>query len=120
CKTPLSTSSSPVADRERALILRLIDKGKSKDEIKSRLVSEYGPRVLSTPQTSGFSLMAYAVPIILGTATLFGIFSALNRWRRNSERIPSNPATEDDAQSGLEDQPSVEKQSPQLKDLMSQ
>jgi cytochrome c-type biogenesis protein CcmH len=84
CRTPLSTSSSPVADRERALILRLIKQGKSKEEIKSKLVNEYGTRVLAVPQKDGFNIVAYLVPIILGVLALGGIIIAVIRWRRNS------------------------------------
>jgi cytochrome c-type biogenesis protein CcmH len=87
CGTPLSTSSSPVADRERALILRLVKEGKSKDEIKRTLVHEYGTRVLSTPQKSGFSIVAYVVPIAVGTLALGGIVLALYRWRRNPTEV---------------------------------
>ena len=76
---------SVLQDRERALILRLIKEGKSKDDIKRELVHEYGTRVLSTPQKSGFSLIAYVVPVAFGTLALGGIGIALYRWRRNPD-----------------------------------
>ena len=46
CGTLLEESQSPQADRERALIRKLIARGEDKDQIKDAIVAEYGPRVL--------------------------------------------------------------------------
>src|SRR5918995_1582522 len=62
CGTLLELSESPQADRERALIRRLIDEGKTKDEIKDALVAEYGEQVLATPDAGGFDLAAWLIP----------------------------------------------------------
>ena len=62
CGTLLAESESPQADRERALIRKLIAQGDSKDEIKDALVAQYGPRVLATPSGHGFDLLAWIVP----------------------------------------------------------
>ena len=62
CGTLLAESESPQADRERALIRRLIASGESKDQIKDALVAQYGPRVLATPTGHGFDLLAWLVP----------------------------------------------------------
>ena len=63
CGTALSLSESPLAQRMRVYIQRLIDDGRSKAEIKRRLVDEFGPEVLATPPREGFSLTAYLVPL---------------------------------------------------------
>ncbi len=63
CRTPLAVANGPQADSERALISRLIDEGKSPDEIKDALVLEYGERVLALPDDDGFNIAIYVVPI---------------------------------------------------------
>jgi cytochrome c-type biogenesis protein CcmH len=62
CGTLLAESASPQADRERALIRRLIARGQDKDQIERALVAQYGPRVLATPSGHGFDLLAWLVP----------------------------------------------------------
>src|SRR5687768_16472459 len=58
CGTPLNQAQAPQAERERAMIRTLIAQGKTKPQINRRLVDEYGPGVLATPEPSGFSLAA--------------------------------------------------------------
>jgi cytochrome c-type biogenesis protein CcmH len=86
CGTPLSVSESPQAARERAYIRRLIAQGRTKEQVKSALVEQYGPRVLAVPRSSGFDLAAYLVPglAILAAATAIG--AATLRWRRSRPR----------------------------------
>jgi cytochrome c-type biogenesis protein CcmH/NrfF len=62
CGTLLELSDSPQAERERALIRRLIAEGRSKEQIEDALVAEYGPDVLATPSGHGFDLTAWLVP----------------------------------------------------------
>ncbi|HEV2062807.1 MAG TPA: cytochrome c-type biogenesis protein CcmH, partial [Solirubrobacteraceae bacterium] len=50
CNVPLNIAESPQASRQRAFIRRLVDRGLSKDEIKTRLVAEYGEDVLALPE----------------------------------------------------------------------
>jgi cytochrome c-type biogenesis protein CcmH len=76
CGTLLAESESPQADRERALIRRLIAEGQGKDQIKDALVAQYGPTVLATPSGHGFDLLAWTVPgaaivLALGALALF-------------------------------------------------
>src|SRR3954470_6371808 len=81
CGTALNVSTSPVADREREFIRRRIAEGKSKPEIKAALVSEYGPRVLATPEGGGFDVAAWLVPGALCLLALIGIGVAALHWR---------------------------------------
>lgn len=84
CGTALNLSQSPQAERERAFIRRLINRGRSKEEIKDALVGEFGPEVLATPGSEGFDLVAWVVPgagIVLAAIALgFGV----RGWRRRS------------------------------------
>jgi cytochrome c-type biogenesis protein CcmH len=91
CGTLLELSESPQAERERALIRRLIADGLTKDEIKDRLVAEYGPDVLATPDDSGFDLAAWVVPIVAFAAGAIALAIAVGRWRRRSPPGPKAP-----------------------------
>jgi cytochrome c-type biogenesis protein CcmH/NrfF len=91
CGTPLNLATdAPLANDERALIRRLIAQGYTKDEIKHRLVQEFGPNVLALPRARGFDLSAYLVPIVLGAAGLLAIAVLALRWRR---RRPADAAS---------------------------
>jgi cytochrome c-type biogenesis protein CcmH len=84
CGVALNQAFSPQAERERAFIRAEIAKGRSKGQIKQSLVSEFGPRVLATPQTddSSFNWTAYLVPIAAFVAAAIALAVGLGRWRR--------------------------------------
>lgn len=86
CGTTLQLANSPQAERERALINRLISEGKDKDQIKDALVAEYGPAVLAVPDASGFGLTAFVVPIIGIAVAMVAIALAARRWRRARQK----------------------------------
>ena len=97
CGTLLAQSQSPQADRERALIRRLIAQGKDKDQIKQTLVAEYGPRVLATPSGHGFDLLAWLVPgigiLLAAGAIAYGLRRAMRQApRQRAEPPPLDPA----------------------------
>jgi cytochrome c-type biogenesis protein CcmH len=84
CGTPLGLATeAPQANRERALIQRLVDRCKSKEEIKEVLVVEYGEDVLALPEAEGFNATAYAVPAVALLLAAVGIAFAVRRWRRD-------------------------------------
>lgn len=84
CNVVLNIAESPQADRQRALIRSLVDRGLSKEEIKDRLVAEYGGNVLALPDDDGFGLAAYLVPVVVGIALVGGLALLLPRWRRRA------------------------------------
>jgi cytochrome c-type biogenesis protein CcmH len=91
CKIPLNVAESPQADRERAYIQSLIDRGQSEADIKRALVGQYGAAVLGLPAGHGIGLAAYLVPLgaVLALAALLVVL--LPRWRRRSRVSPSEP-----------------------------
>jgi cytochrome c-type biogenesis protein CcmH len=93
CGTPLGLATeAPQAVRQRALIQRLVDRCRSKDEIEQILVAQYGPGVLALPDTEGFDLAAYVVPALAVLLAGGGIAVAARRWRRGGD--PGTPAAE--------------------------
>jgi cytochrome c-type biogenesis protein CcmH len=91
CGVPLAIAESPQADAERREITRLIEQGKTKQEILDSLVVTYGDTVLASPKDEGFGLAAYLVPIALVLAMLIALAVYLPRWRRNRDD-PKNSA----------------------------
>jgi cytochrome c-type biogenesis protein CcmH/NrfF len=82
CGTLLELAESPQAQRERALVKRLIAAGKSKAEVKDALVAQYGPAVLALPRGTGFDLSAYLVPAIAFVLAAVALAFGVLRWRR--------------------------------------
>jgi len=104
CGVPLQLATESLqANRQRALIGRLVDSCRSKEEIKDRLVAEFGPRVLTTPRSDGFDLAAWLVPLLALVAGATGIALAARRWRRSGRRRSSSAAPEPAADGGRVD-----------------
>ena len=75
-------TEAPQAIQERDFIRDLIAQGLTKDEIKDRLVDEFGSEVLAIPDDSGFDLAAWLVPGVAILCAGVAIFVGLRRWRR--------------------------------------
>lgn len=82
CGTLLQLAEAPQAQRQKAFVSRLIEEGRSEEEIKDALVAEYGDEVLATPKASGFSLSAYVVPIAAFLIAAVALAIGVMRWRR--------------------------------------
>jgi cytochrome c-type biogenesis protein CcmH len=98
CGTPLGLATeAPQANRERAFIQRLIERCRSKDEIKEILVAQYGPGVLALPEAEGFNLGAYLVPALAVLLAAGGIAVAARRWRRGGGRPSAEAGPDEDS-----------------------
>jgi cytochrome c-type biogenesis protein CcmH len=82
CGIPLNTAEGAQPDSQRALIRDLIAQGLTKEQIKQRLVEEYGEDVLALPETSGVGITAYAIPLVLGALVVAALLLLVPRWRR--------------------------------------
>ena len=100
CGVPLALADAPQAQRERIFITRMVRQCRSKDEIESALVAQYGPRVLALPKARGFRLAAYLVPALAAAVAAAALLVAAARWRRHArpgtrdmtpERPPLDP-----------------------------
>ena len=101
CGVALNQAFSPQAERERDFIRAEIARGRTKEQIKHRLASEFGARVLATPQTSdsSFNWAAYLVPVAAIGAAAVALALGLRRWRtrppaEQAEPVPELPAAE--------------------------
>ncbi len=71
CGVPLSQSFSPQAERQRQFIRDLIERGRTKEQIKQAMVGQFGPDVLALPDPArrGINWAVYLIP---GFALVFG------------------------------------------------
>ena len=84
CGVPLGLATeSPQAARERAFIQREAEACKSKQQIKSELVAQFGDRVLALPPDKGFNVVAYLVPIAIVLLGAGAIATVVIRRRRS-------------------------------------
>jgi cytochrome c-type biogenesis protein CcmH len=93
CGVPLNVAEdAPSAKREREYIQSLVDQCKSKSEIKTALVAQFGDRVLADPK----SKTTWLVPALGFAAAAIAIGFGALRWRRRERPAPP-AATVDDS-----------------------
>jgi cytochrome c-type biogenesis protein CcmH/NrfF len=86
CHVPLDESNSPIAQQMKAYIAKRIAQGATRSQIVDELVgppNNLGTAVLGVPQTHGFDLIAWILPIggiAIGALALAGGAWA---WSRN-------------------------------------
>jgi cytochrome c-type biogenesis protein CcmH len=92
CGVPLNVAEdAPSAKRERAFIQGLVDQCKSKAEIKTALVAQFGDRVLADPK----SKTTWLVPALGFAAAAIAIGFGAVRWRRRERPDPHAAAVDD-------------------------
>ena len=66
-----------------------VDSGGSDDLIVQSFVQEFGPKVLASPPTSGFNLVAWVIPGIAFGAGFALVIVVIRHWRRRVELTPA-------------------------------
>jgi cytochrome c-type biogenesis protein CcmH len=85
---PLSADRCPGGDQMRDVIKKMLQEGKSKEEILDYFAAQFGDSILTTVPKKGFNLVAYTGPFI---ALLIGIPLAIfliRRWNSAGEKRP--------------------------------
>jgi len=90
CGTTLDQSNSPAAEQIKRVIASGIAAGDTKEEIKDRLVANYGEAILAAPPHHGFGLLAWWLPIV-GILTA-GALVGFGAWHWSHVREPSPEA----------------------------
>jgi cytochrome c-type biogenesis protein CcmH len=96
CHTTLDESDSEVAREMKAEIARRIADCQTGKQIRDAMVAEFGPTILSTPQTHGFDLLAWVLPLGGAAAAAIALAFAAYAWTRG--RTPPGAGL---AQAGL-------------------
>jgi cytochrome c-type biogenesis protein CcmH len=81
-------SALPLREEIRAQM----DLGKGKDAILAYFSDKYGEKILSSPTTVGFNLVAWVTPFaVIGLGGVF-LGVTLKRWSRRSRSAPDAPS----------------------------
>ena len=96
CHTTLDESDSEVAREMKAEIERRIAQCQTGKQIRDAMVAEFGPTILSTPQTHGFDLLAWVLPLGGAGVAAIALAFAAYAWSRGR-----NPASANLPQAGL-------------------
>ena len=92
CHTTLDESDSPFAQELKAEDARRIARCQTEQQILDAMVAEFGREVLSTPQTHGFDLLAWVLPIGGILAGALALAFGAKYWSRSSKELQSRSA----------------------------
>jgi len=88
----VAESQAPVALNIRREIERLVDDGRSDEEIEAALVNDYGQAVLLNPGADGVVGLVWILPVVALVLAVAGLVILFIRWGGRS----AEPATEGD------------------------
>jgi cytochrome c-type biogenesis protein CcmH len=91
CHTTLDESDSQVANEMKAEVARRIAACQTEKQILDAMVADFGETILSTPQTHGFDLLAWILP--LGGALIGALALAVGArtWSRHRTPVGAGP-----------------------------
>jgi cytochrome c-type biogenesis protein CcmH len=78
----------------RNLIKADLQQGQSPSDIRTQLLADYGPSILESPQTHGFTLLVWVLPVVAVVAAVIGLSLAFRRWKRRLA-APGSPSAAD-------------------------
>ena len=67
----------------QAELHKMLDEGKSDDEIKNTFIAKYGTTVLIVPTTHGFDITAWIMPFAALIAGALAVIFVVYKWRTN-------------------------------------
>lgn len=81
------------AAKERGIIARLIDEGKSRQQVIQFFLDKYpGESALVVPADVGFNRLAWVLPVTLVLSALVAMFFLARRWSRQAKQTAVQPA----------------------------
>jgi cytochrome c-type biogenesis protein CcmH len=75
-------SNTAAAEGIRQVIRTDLTHGQSSQQIVRSLESDYGTTILESPPTSGITLWAWLVPVVVAAAAVVGLGLGFRHWRR--------------------------------------
>lgn len=77
----VADSQAPVAKTMRDDIRARLEKGESPEAIRAYFVAKFGEDIRLDPKTSGISLAAWLLPVVLAVFAGLILYGAISRWR---------------------------------------
>lgn len=105
---PLDVCGTEACARWRAQVRTLLEEGASQDEVIDYFVTQFGDRVVGTPQDPTLNLLSWAVPLAGVIAGVTIVVVVLVRWRMGSAtgvaagRVDDQPGEIDEYRARLE------------------
>jgi cytochrome c-type biogenesis protein CcmH len=95
----VADSHAPISVQMRGIIREKLEAGESPDQIRAYFVTRYGSEILLSPQTSGFTLGVWVMPIFALIIGFLIVLAVLRSWSRRGEPVaaPPSAATADEA-----------------------
>jgi len=81
----VAVSSAPTAVTVRATVTRLVDEGTGDQQIKDFLVARYGSAIVLDPPASGWSILVWVLPVVVGVGAALMLVAVLVRRRRRGD-----------------------------------
>lgn len=91
--TPLDVCNTQACIDWRADIKKMVQEGKTEQQIRDAFVARYGPQVLGAPPAEGFNWLAYILPVIgigLGAAVAWITLRAWLGGRTAPGTVPAS------------------------------
>lgn len=83
-------SQAAAAESIRSEVARQVSSGlRSDDQIVSYIEQRFGGQVLLVPRASGVDALVWALPVAVSIFSLFFLFSAFSKWRKNKPILPT-------------------------------
>ncbi len=92
----VADSSAPTAVAVRGTVLRLVEEGRSDQQVVSYLTARYGQAIALDPPASGWSLLVWLLPVVGGAVAVAVLGLALYRRRTIDGDDPGPAAGADD------------------------
>lgn len=78
----VADSHAPISVQMRGIIREKLEAGETPDQIRAYFVARYGPEILLTPETSGFTLGVWIMPIVALIVGFLIVLAVLRSWSR--------------------------------------
>ena len=88
------------AAKMRAQVARLLDQGKTRDDVYRFFIAQYGSQEpLGAPLDEGFNRLAWLFPYLVGVSGAIAVAMVAMRWSRRDHGtpVPAGPAVDDPA-----------------------
>jgi cytochrome c-type biogenesis protein CcmH len=86
----IAQSNNETSTQMRALVLKKLRQGETKEEILQYFESKYGERAMAKPSKKGLNFMLWFLPFILVALLLIGIYYLIQHWSKKAPEEPVN------------------------------